>query len=475
MKLDLPLYAHCRRRRVYCFLLDLGGCEVFLRRAFAGMDEILCNVSDATAAEKAESGTMPKFPVYITGSGASKFADRACQVLEAYRQEGNKARFTIDFRFQRELQSILRSLDFLLMKLPSLFFHYDSTLQGVTDSGALPPSTIFRPQPLKPDDLEDFYPYLLVNMKAGVSFHLVTSATESVRVGGSTIGCSTFVGLVRLLTGTSAMPFDVFLFAQEGDQSTVDMLVKDIYGGDYESVGLKASIVASTLGKLQNLRPHPSSVASDSHEQASTSLPLAPPHLQDFGHNNSLPQPPDFPPSNSSAADGRSRTVYGLQVRDVLAENSEYSERVQSDYASDQSEGHDNMSRVQSVPNIHLNGLRRCKMDSDDSIMPSEADVAKSLLSMMSFNVAQLAYFNAVLHNCKRLVFIGYYLEFPGYLAAIQHCVDFWSQKQCRVHFIRVAPFLGCFGATLERRYRSNSEVYSDNVFARETPAHERE
>eukprot|EP01055_Gregarina_sp_Pseudo9_P004180 Gregarina_sp_Pseudo_9__4179@NODE_432_length_2842_cov_5_065287_g408_i0_p2_GENE_NODE_432_length_2842_cov_5_065287_g408_i0NODE_432_length_2842_cov_5_065287_g408_i0_p2_ORF_typecomplete_len368_score1_56Fumble/PF03630_14/2_3e58_NODE_432_length_2842_cov_5_065287_g408_i011972300 len=366
------------------------------------------------------------------------------------------------------------------MKLPSLIFHYEKTLQGVTDSGALPPATVFRPKLLRAEEAHDFYPYLLVNMKAGVSFHKVSSATESVRVGGSPIGCATFVGLVRLLCGSASAPFDAFLFAQAGDQSTVDMLVKDIYGGDYGSVGLKGSIVASTLGKLQAIRPQ-APVLNNNHDTSRvshTSIPLSAPHLDEFTLHKINREPTLLPPPGQSEVHSESklRTVMGLKVRDVLGEDSERLEGLSTDYASDYSEkqtpSREHMSRVVSVPNIHFSDMRRCEFDSVSNKQPSEADVAKSLLSMMSFNVAQLAYFNAVLHNCRRIVFIGYYLELPDYLAAIQHCVDFWSKQQCQVHFVRVAPFLGSFGATLEKRYRQRLNTEDECVSVRETRAH---
>lgn len=33
-----------------------------------------------------------------------------------------------------------------------------------------------------------------------------------------------------------------------GDISKVDMMVRDIYGGDYDAFGLKGSVVASAFG-----------------------------------------------------------------------------------------------------------------------------------------------------------------------------------------------------------------------------------
>lgn len=38
--------------------------------------------------------------------------------------------------------------------------------------------------------------------------------------------------------------------ADKGDNSSVDMLVGDIYGQDYEKIGLKSSTIASSFGKV---------------------------------------------------------------------------------------------------------------------------------------------------------------------------------------------------------------------------------
>jgi len=37
--------------------------------------------------------------------------------------------------------------------------------------------------------------------------------------------------------------------AERGDHRNVDMLVKDIYGGDYSSQGLSGELIASSFGK----------------------------------------------------------------------------------------------------------------------------------------------------------------------------------------------------------------------------------
>ena len=45
--------------------------------------------------------------------------------------------------------------------------------------------------------------------------------------------------------------------AERGDHRNVDMLVKDIYGGDYSSQGLSGDVIASSFGKAMSLNNVP--------------------------------------------------------------------------------------------------------------------------------------------------------------------------------------------------------------------------
>jgi type II pantothenate kinase len=99
----------------------------------------------------------------------------------------------------------------------------------------------------------DIYPYLLVNIGSGVSMIKVSGPRKFVRVGGTSLGGGTFWGLLSLLTG--ARTFDEMLrMAEEGDNSGVDMLVGDIYGTDYNKIGLKSTTIASTFGKVFKMK-----------------------------------------------------------------------------------------------------------------------------------------------------------------------------------------------------------------------------
>uniref|UniRef100_A0A8C5SB57 4'-phosphopantetheine phosphatase n=1 Tax=Laticauda laticaudata TaxID=8630 RepID=A0A8C5SB57_LATLA len=92
------------------------------------------------------------------------------------------------------------------------------------------------------------FPYLLVNIGSGVSIVKVETEEKFEWIGGSSIGGGTFWGLGALLTKTKK--FDELLqLASKGQHTNVDMLVKDIYGGAYQTLGLSGNLIASSFGK----------------------------------------------------------------------------------------------------------------------------------------------------------------------------------------------------------------------------------
>ncbi|XP_054271885.1 4'-phosphopantetheine phosphatase isoform X2 [Macrosteles quadrilineatus] len=95
----------------------------------------------------------------------------------------------------------------------------------------------------------DIFPYLLVNIGSGVSIMKVESEDKYERIGGTATGGGTFWGLGSLLT--KAKGFDELLeLAEQGDHRHADMLVRDIYGGDYQTLGLPGDLIASSFGKV---------------------------------------------------------------------------------------------------------------------------------------------------------------------------------------------------------------------------------
>lgn len=90
----------------------------------------------------------------------------------------------------------------------------------------------------------DPYPYIIVNIGSGVSILQVFSAHKFKRIGGTSVGGGTFCGLCAMLTGAKTFE-EAIALAKDGDNTKVDKLVRDIYGGDYNKMGLTGNIVAS--------------------------------------------------------------------------------------------------------------------------------------------------------------------------------------------------------------------------------------
>ena len=89
-----------------------------------------------------------------------------------------------------------------------------------------------------------FFPYMLVTVGSGVSVMKVNSPTDFERVGGTALGGGSFWGLCKLLTNIG--DFDELMeIIKGGDPTKTDLLVGDIYGGNYDAIGLNATTTAS--------------------------------------------------------------------------------------------------------------------------------------------------------------------------------------------------------------------------------------
>ena len=163
--------------------------------------------------------------IMATGGGAYKYAQMVFDKLQ------------LVLKKKDELNCLLAGLNFLLHAVQDECYY-------ISD-------------PSKPDvitwDLtsvgKPIYPYLLVNIGSGVSFLRIDSASRFERVSGTSLGGGTYLGLCRLLTKCKSFK-DLIDLSAHGNSETVNMLVRDIYGGDYQKFGLKASTVASSFGKI---------------------------------------------------------------------------------------------------------------------------------------------------------------------------------------------------------------------------------
>ncbi|XP_024385144.1 pantothenate kinase 2 isoform X2 [Physcomitrium patens] len=249
--------------------------------------------------------------IKATGGGAFKFADMFKERLGA----------TIDK--EDEMGCLVAGANFLLRAIrDEAFTHLEGEKKFVQI------------------DHNDLYPYLLVNIGSGVSMIKVDGDGQYERVSGTNVGGGTFWGLGRLLTKSKS--FDELLeISQGGDNSAIDMLVGDIYGGlDYSKIGLSASTIASSFGKV-------------------------------IGQDKPL---------------------------------SEY---------------------------------RR-------------EDIALSLLRMISYNIGQVAYLNALRYGLKRIFFGGFFIRGHAYtMDTMSFAIRYWSKGEAQAMFLRHEGFLGALGAFL--------------------------
>ncbi|XP_053403677.1 4'-phosphopantetheine phosphatase-like [Mercenaria mercenaria] len=159
--------------------------------------------------------------IKVTGGGGYKYTDLIAEKLGV----------CVDR--EDEISCLIKGCNFLLKNIPDEVFIYqrhgspEYKFQGVD---------------------HNIFPYLLVNIGSGVSLIKVESEDRFERIGGTATGGGTFWGLGSLLT--KAKTFDDLLhLAEKGDHRNVDMLVKDIYGGAYSTIGLREDIIASSFGK----------------------------------------------------------------------------------------------------------------------------------------------------------------------------------------------------------------------------------
>ncbi|KXS93485.1 hypothetical protein AC578_7529 [Pseudocercospora eumusae] len=179
-----------------------------------------------------------KLSIMATGGGAFKFYDRI------------RERLGVEVEREDEMECLIKGLDFFITQIPNEVFTYN-------DSVPENPMTFQEPK-------EDVYPYLLVNIGSGVSMIKVSGPSEFQRIGGTSLGGGTLWGLLSLLTG--ARNFDDMLdMADKGDNSSVDLLVGDIYGEGmgYEKIGLSERTIASSFGKVLKRKREAERLAED--------------------------------------------------------------------------------------------------------------------------------------------------------------------------------------------------------------------
>ncbi|XP_071902178.1 pantothenate kinase 2-like [Coffea arabica] len=75
-------------------------------------------------------------------------------------------------------------------------------------------------------------------------------------------------------------------------------------------------------------------------------------------------------------------------------------------------------------------------------------DISLSLLRMISYNIGQISYLNALRFGLKRIFFGGFFIRGHAYtMDTISFAVQFWSKGTSQAMFLRHEGFLGALGA----------------------------
>ncbi|XVE54965.1 hypothetical protein DITRI_Ditri03aG0123400 [Diplodiscus trichospermus] len=75
-------------------------------------------------------------------------------------------------------------------------------------------------------------------------------------------------------------------------------------------------------------------------------------------------------------------------------------------------------------------------------------DISLSLLRMISYNIGQISYLNALRFGLKRIFFGGFFIRGHAYtMDTISFAIHFWSRGEAQAMFLRHEGFLGALGA----------------------------
>ncbi|KAF2962716.1 hypothetical protein GQX73_g10855 [Xylaria multiplex] len=208
------------------------------------------------------NGSKPKdLCIMATGGGAFKYHDKIKKALG------------VDVLREEEMACLIIGLDFFITEIPREVFTYSET----------EPMQFVQPE-------ADIYPYMLVNIGSGVSILKVSGPRKYERVGGTSLGGGTLWGLLSLLTPADSFD-DMLDMAAQGDNAKVDMLVGDIYGTDYNKIGLKSTAIASSFGKVFRMKREAENEAEDSENTTHDHLQPSQQIQESSSNTSSVPQP----------------------------------------------------------------------------------------------------------------------------------------------------------------------------------------
>lgn len=199
------------------------------------------------------------------------------------------------------------------------------------------------------------------------------------------LGGGTLWGLLGMMTGaktfdgelsseerdrrTDAYCLEMLALAQRGDNTKVDMLVEDIYGGGYDKIGLKPTTIASSFGKVFRMQ-------SQANKHAVT--------------NGS-----DVVSADSACGSCGSCAA---KLANSLANSSAHP------VTNGFSNATTSAAATPKTPAAHVKG-------GDETLCFGPEDISRSLLYAVSNNIGQLAYLHAQINHMKHIYFGGSFIR----------------------------------------------------------------
>ena len=186
-----------------------------------------CNIKEVVEIMK-ENNMILTSRISGTGGGSYKFTE----LFE---------KMNISIEKYDEIKCLIKGLNFMLQNVSDECY-YISNIENDNQTFT------FNKEKIYYNMTNETYPYLLVNIGSGVSIINVKNNNEYERVSGSCLGGGTYLGLLKMLTKCDSFEQGIEI-AMSGDLKKVNMLVGDIYGGDYQDFDLKSTVIASIFGK----------------------------------------------------------------------------------------------------------------------------------------------------------------------------------------------------------------------------------
>ncbi|RWR81972.1 pantothenate kinase 2 isoform X1 [Cinnamomum micranthum f. kanehirae] len=95
-------------------------------------------------------------------------------------------------------------------------------------------------------------------------------------------------------------------------------------------------------------------------------------------------------------------------------------------------------------------------------------DISLSLLRMISYNIGQISYLNALRYGIKRIFFGGFFIRGHAYtMDTISFAIHFWSKGQAQAMFLRHEGFLGALGAFMSYEKHGLDDLMAHHLVER--------